>query len=549
MQDADEGRTVNFFSPMEKISPDTENTARTASDLTIAMAEERLGLTLAYHTYTAENYQDKTYDEVCLERARNNSDDLYLLNTDTIVTLGSEGHLADLSGLSCAQNLREVVRAANTVDGKLVAIPQEVVAYGLFVNKDIFDECELSLPNTPEEFLECCRVLKEKGYETPIGANRWWLETFVFAQAYADLYNGGDVAAEVEALNAGEARYSDYMRPGFEFLKTLIDLGYVDAENALVSEAFEGAGEGEDFMAGKCPIVMAYWGAANTDTAYGSPSFNMEVIGFPSARGQMPVLSMTGCGVGERAEHRDEALEVVDVICSDEALQLYAETNRVISPSKNVEVECVEAASPLERSGAGRYLRARLERGHGCGAVGQYVPHRARPSGRCLGGRVHGEAGRAAGCRLGRSTCPRSRALGRSSPVRVRERRGHRRNTRSAVRPSASGAALLHAFMGAPSGRFFKLVFREFRRRPRRSRTLQGLGCSGTRERYLASGCCSSFNRAALMSLVGLPVAVTMRWVGTSRGVGQARKAAPTERKEPGRPSVSARARAVVVCP
>lgn len=346
----DEGASVvrvNFFSPMEKISPDTENTARTASDLTIAMAEERLGLTLAYHTYTAENYQDKTYDEVCLERARNNSDDLYLLNTDTIVTLGSEGHLADLSGLSCAQNLREVVRAANTVDGKLVAIPQEVVAYGLFVNKDIFDECELSLPNTPEEFLECCRVLKEKGYETPIGANRWWLETFVFAQAYADLYNGGDVAAEVEALNAGEARYSDYMRPGFEFLKTLIDLGYVDAENALVSEAFEGAGEGEDFMAGTCPIVMAYWGAANTDTAYGSPSFNMEVIGFPSARGQMPVLSMTGCGVGERAEHRDEALEVVDVICSDEALQLYAETNRVISPSKNVEVECVEALRPL----------------------------------------------------------------------------------------------------------------------------------------------------------------------------------------------------------
>lgn len=347
VQDADTGRTVNFFSPMEKISPDTENTARTASDLTIAMAEERLGLTLAYHTYTAENYQDKTYDEVCLERARNNSDDLYLLNTDTIVTLGSEGHLADLSGLSCAQNLREVVRAANTVDGKLVAIPQEVVAYGLFVNKDIFDECELSLPNTPEEFLECCRVLKEKGYETPIGANRWWLETFVFAQAYADLYNGGDVAAEVQALNAGEARYSDYLRPGFEFLKTLIDLGYVDAENALVSEAFEGAGEGEDFMAGKCPIVMAYWGAANTDTAYGSPSFNMEVIGFPSARGQMPVLSMTGCGVGERAEHRDEALEVVDVICSDEALQLYAETNRVISPSKNVEVECVEALRPL----------------------------------------------------------------------------------------------------------------------------------------------------------------------------------------------------------
>lgn len=339
--------TVNFFSPMEKASADAKNTARTASDMTIAMAEEDTGLTVAYHTYTAETYQDKTYDEVCIERVRSGKDDMFLLNTDVIVQMGNEGLLADLSDLPCAQNLRDVVRAANTVDGKLVAIPQEVVAYGLFINNDIFKECNLELPNTPEEFLECCRVLKEHGYTTPIGANRWWLETFVFAQAYADMYNGGDVEAEIAALNASDARYSDYMRSGFEFLKQLIDAGYIDAENALTSEAFEGVGEGPDFMEGKTPIVMAYWGAANTDTAYGNPSFNMEVIGFPSDKGQMPVLSMTGYGVSTKAEHLDEALDVMNVMLSEEALQLYAETNQVISPSKNVSVECIDALKPL----------------------------------------------------------------------------------------------------------------------------------------------------------------------------------------------------------
>ena len=348
-QSGDQATSVSFFSPMEKVSADSENTARTASDLTIAMAEEQLGLTVSYQTYTAENYQDKTYDDVCLERARNNRDDMYLLNTDTIVALGKEGKLADLSQLECAKNLREVVKTANTVNGKLVAIPQEVVAYGLFVNADIFKQCNLSMPNTPEEFLECCRVLKENGYDTPIGANRWWLETFVFAQAYADLYNGGNVEAEVAALNSGEAKYSDYMRGGFEFLKTLIDAGYIDAENALVSEAFEGKGEGADFMAGECPIVMAYWGAANTDTAYGNPGFNLQVIGFPSSHGQMPVLSMTGFAVGEESANKEEALEVMDVILSDEALQLYTETNRVISPSKNIQVDCIDALKPLNQ--------------------------------------------------------------------------------------------------------------------------------------------------------------------------------------------------------
>lgn len=342
---AGEERPVNLFSPMEKTLPGVENVARNAFDLTIAMAEEQLGVTVAYRTYTAEDYQDKTYDDVTLDRVRSNMDDIYLLNPDVIQILGEEGELADLSGLECAKNLREVVKVANTVDGKLVAIPQEMVAYGLFLNMDLFKKYGLEPPNTPEEFLECCQVFQQNGYQTPVGANRWWLETFVLAQAYADLYNGGNTEAEIAALNSGESRYSDYLRPGFEFLQEMIDCGYIDAEKAYVSEAIEG--EREDFLAQNTPIVMAYWGAANTETAYGKTDFNMLVIGFPSSRGQMPVMPMTGYGVGVNAEHGEDAMEVLEVILSDEALQVYAETNRVISPSKNVEVDCVPALRPL----------------------------------------------------------------------------------------------------------------------------------------------------------------------------------------------------------
>ena len=338
-------RIVNLFSPMEKTMPDVENTARSAADKTIIMTEEKLGVSVEYITYTAADYQDKTYDDVLLDRARNDMDDMYLLNPDSIRILGEEGKLMDLSGLENIKNLRDIIIAANMVDGKLVAVPQEVVAYGLFINKDMFDEYNMDLPETPEEFLECCRVLKENGIDTPVGANRWWLETFVFAQAYAGLYNGGNTEAEIAALNSGESKYSDYMRPGFEFLKEMIDCGYVDAEKARESEAIEG--EGADFLAQKTPIVMAYWGAANTDTAYGNPDFEMLVIGFPSSRGQMPVMSMTGFGIGANAQHAQDALDTLDIMISDEALLTYAETNKVISPSKNVEVECIPALKPL----------------------------------------------------------------------------------------------------------------------------------------------------------------------------------------------------------
>lgn len=344
-EEAGEQRIVNLFSPMEKTEANAVNIARSAADKTVIMAEEKLGVRVDYVTYTAEDYQDKTYDDVALDRARNNMDDIYLLNPDVIKALGEEDLLMDLSGLACAENLREVVKTANVVNGRLVAVPQEVVAYGLFINKDMFDRYELELPETPEEFLECCRVFKENGIETPVGANRWWLETFVFAQAYADLYNGGNTEAEIAALNSGESRYSDYMRPGFEFLQEMIDKGYIDAEKACVSEAIEG--EGSDFLAQKTPIVMAYWGAANAETAYGRPDFNMLVIGFPSNRGRMPVMAITGFGIGAEAEHAEDALKTLDIMLSDEALQVYAETNKVISPSKNVAVECIPALKPL----------------------------------------------------------------------------------------------------------------------------------------------------------------------------------------------------------
>ena len=70
-------KVVNLFGPMEKSDPDADNTARTAFDRTVALAEEQLDLMVAYRTYTAENYQEKTYDDVVVERVRSSLDDFY----------------------------------------------------------------------------------------------------------------------------------------------------------------------------------------------------------------------------------------------------------------------------------------------------------------------------------------------------------------------------------------------------------------------------------------------------------------------------------------
>lgn len=47
------------------------------------------------------------------------------------------------------------------------------------------------------------------------------------------------------------------------------------------------------------------------------------------------------------AEHVQDAMLTLNAMVSDQALQIYAETNKVISPSKNVEVDCIPALRPL----------------------------------------------------------------------------------------------------------------------------------------------------------------------------------------------------------
>ena len=204
--------------------------------------------TYTYRAFTAED-ADITYDEACEERIREGvDDDIYVLNSDTIINLGREGLLADLSDLDGVDKLIPSVRTACTINGKLVAFPREYVAYGLIVNNDILKEHGLEIPETVDDFYACCEKLKEDGMEIPMAANKWWLECFVLSQGFIDFYQSDNIDQLVADLNDGTTKMSEYMRPGFEFLQTCIDKGYIDAAQAASYEAFE---ERDAYLAGE----------------------------------------------------------------------------------------------------------------------------------------------------------------------------------------------------------------------------------------------------------------------------------------------------------
>lgn len=354
-----ETRTVQLFGPNTRAALSKAVEDMSPAERMYAVSEARSGVSIDFNTYQAEDYQDRTYDQVCLDRVRSGmGDDLLLMNADVISALGREGLLTDLSGLEAASRLQDCVLAANTIGGRLVAIPQEIVAYGLFCNVELFEKYGLELPETPEDLLRCCGAFQENGIEHPIGANRWWLELFVLAQGFADMYINGSPASEIEALNRGEARLRDYMRPGLEYLQLLFDRGYIDYETAYTYEAMD---EAPKFLAQETPIVMSYQGAAAPARNYGSPDFKMEVIGIPSALGQVPVLSISGSGIPEDAPRKENALDLFEQMLSEEVVADYVSRNGSIPPFKG-EMEGLEvpacSAGLSESVASGRYVLA-----------------------------------------------------------------------------------------------------------------------------------------------------------------------------------------------
>ena len=320
-----EKTNIQFFSS-STIIPDSIEWQESASGQSFAYASSLVpDLNFTFQNFAAED-ASMTYDEACVERIEGDfGDDVILANSDVIMNMGRKGLLADLSDLDGVDQLIPAVRDSLTIDGKLVAFPREYVTYGLVVNNDILKEHGLALPETTEDFFACCEKLKADGMETPMQANRWWLECFVLTQGFADFYQADDTDALIADLNSGATKMSEYMRPGFEFLKTCIDNGYIDAELASSYEAFE---ERDAFLSGESAFMVSFTGAVTGEgRKLNNYDFDLHVTGFPTDGGQIALINATGVIIPASDEKLTDAKRAVEALGSAECVRIFCEKN------------------------------------------------------------------------------------------------------------------------------------------------------------------------------------------------------------------------------
>lgn len=319
----DAGKEIIFFSPAS-ITPDSVEWKESAAGAAIELTEKLVPeYTFTYRNFTAEN-ATMTYDEACMERLREEmDDDILQLNPDVIINAGREGLLADLSDLEGVDKLLPAIRAGVTIDGKVVSMPREYIGYGLIVNNDILKEHGLEIPQTLDDFLACCEKLKADGMETPMAANRWWLECFVLTQGFTDFYQSDNMEQLIADLNDGTTKMSEYMRPGFEFLKTCMDKGYINAELANSYEAFD---ERDAFLGHESAFMTSFTGAVTgAGRKLNNYDFDLRVTGFPTVDGQVALSTVTGFSVPAANKKMDDVKKVLEAYCSAEVTETFCE--------------------------------------------------------------------------------------------------------------------------------------------------------------------------------------------------------------------------------
>lgn len=240
--------------------------------------------------------------------------DLYTLHSNNISAYNKAGNLTDLSGEELAEKIYENVRETVSEDGKLLAVPIESQAWGVLYNKDIFDECGLTAPDTLDDLKAVCETLKEKGY-TPflLAFQEQWVPQLMTA-----LTIGGKVTGDIPDWL--DRMYED--NGSYEEIADIFDVIDLIMENGTDRAMEEGSESGSaDFANGKAAMyVQGTWASGTIMST--NPDMNMGVFPLPINDNvdctRVNLATSTTLAVYPGSEEMELALKFANYVLDDE---------------------------------------------------------------------------------------------------------------------------------------------------------------------------------------------------------------------------------------
>jgi raffinose/stachyose/melibiose transport system substrate-binding protein len=274
------------------------------------LAEQNIKLTINLEMPSSDQYESVLQARLTGDDAP----DLYTVHSNNLKVYNEAGNLADLSGQPFVSKLYENVRDTVTVDGKVLAVPIESMAWGVLYNKSIFAECGLTAPKTLDELKNVVTVLEAKGY-TPfmLAFQEQWVPQLMTA-----LTLGGKVSGEltdwVDRMYKDAGSYEE-VREIFDVIDLIMQHG---TDRAMEEGSQAGAA---DFANGKAAIfVQGTWAAGTVMET--NPDFQLGVFALPINNDEnctrVNLSTSTTLAVHPSSKEMDLALAFANYVLDDQ---------------------------------------------------------------------------------------------------------------------------------------------------------------------------------------------------------------------------------------
>ena len=268
------GETAEISGELNLVHYLTEDAKLQAlDDLIAGFNEEYPDVTVNVEATSMDNYQDV----VKLKISTDEAPDIMFGGPKTYSDLVRSGNILDLSDKEYVSRISESMVSNVMLDDKVYGVPLDAMANLVFYNKDIFEELNLSVPTTYDEFIQTCKDLEAGGYAATaagyqdaisLGANFY---TIFFGAPYLECENYAS-----EMMNDGKTAL-DYpsMVEALEQWREIMQYHNDDNKTISTDRAEQLFANGETGM-----IIIGTWGLGPIHNY--NPDGNFGAFVYPS---------------------------------------------------------------------------------------------------------------------------------------------------------------------------------------------------------------------------------------------------------------------------
>lgn len=243
-------------------------------------------------------------------------------------------YLIPLDGMSCAEQIKEEYLPYLRYDSHIYQMPLAMGFEGLYVNKDLFEEEGLEIPETYEQLCAVSEEIMSRGKNPFIFADK---ESWTVHQNWECIESAyrGSFRDFWTSVAEGETSFTeDEISRGA--LEKLIELHQYTTEeytNLNYDEAMTKFARGEGFM-----FIQGSWAYRNMKER--NPDLNIEMIPFPVDEKSQQLFTLwvdSSVGISKDCKYPEEAAKFLEFFMRPEILQMYVDDEYSIGCIEGVE--------------------------------------------------------------------------------------------------------------------------------------------------------------------------------------------------------------------